>query len=99
MSLADQEKFQELINKFRTLFLDMPGYTHVLSHEINTGDNRAIKQKFYRYGKTEIIEWYVQKMLKEGIVERIDSPFFSPVVLCRKKKANHLKIQRLVGSR
>lgn len=58
LSVAEQRKIQEVVNKFKALFSDTPGYTNVLSREIVTVDNQLIKQKFYRYvkTKTEIIE-------------------------------------------
>lgn len=63
LSLADQAKIQAVINKFQALFSDSLGYTHVLSHITDTGDNTPVKQKYYRYDKciAEIIESYVKK--------------------------------------
>lgn len=70
-----------------THFSDTPGYTHVLSHVTDMGENPPVKPKYYRYDKkkTESFEWHIQNMLKEGIIENINSPFCSTGVLCRKK--------------
>ncbi|GFX58924.1 retrovirus-related Pol polyprotein from transposon 297 [Trichonephila clavipes] len=65
---------------------DKPGLTHVLYHEIDTGDNPPVVSRPYRYDrvKQEILDYHVDKMLKEGSIIPIQSPYASPVVLCRR---------------
>ncbi|GFU25498.1 uncharacterized protein TNCV_3620991 [Trichonephila clavipes] len=65
---------------------DKPGLTHVLHHEIDTGNNPTVVSRPYRYHrvKQEILDYHVDKMLKEGTIITIQSPYASPVVLCRK---------------
>ncbi|GFW88504.1 retrovirus-related Pol polyprotein from transposon 297 [Trichonephila clavipes] len=65
---------------------DKPGLTYVLYHEIDTGDNPPVVSRPYRYDrlKQEILDYHVDKMLKEGTIIPIQSPYASPVVLCRK---------------
>ncbi|GFV02760.1 hypothetical protein TNCV_1452661 [Trichonephila clavipes] len=45
-----------------------PGLTHVLYHEIDTGDNPPVVSRPYRYDrlKQEILDYHVDKMWKEG---------------------------------
>ncbi|GFX09587.1 retrovirus-related Pol polyprotein from transposon gypsy [Trichonephila clavipes] len=64
---------------------DKPGLTHVLYHEIDTGDNPPVSRP-HRYDriKPAILDYYVDQMLKEGTIIPIQSPYASPVVLCRK---------------
>ncbi|GFW16255.1 retrovirus-related Pol polyprotein from transposon 297 [Trichonephila clavipes] len=64
---------------------DKPGLTHVLYHEIDTGHNPPVVSRPYRYDrvKVEILDYHVDKMLKEGTIIPIQSPYASPVVLCR----------------
>ncbi|GFV93366.1 retrovirus-related Pol polyprotein from transposon 17.6 [Trichonephila clavipes] len=64
---------------------DKPGLTQVLYHEIDTGDNPPVVFRPYRYDrlKPEILDYHVDKMLKEGTIISIQSPYTSPVVLCR----------------
>ncbi|GFX79192.1 retrovirus-related Pol polyprotein from transposon 17.6 [Trichonephila clavipes] len=59
---------------------------HVLYHEIDTGDNPPVVSRPYRYDrvKQEILDYHLNKMLKEGTIIPIQSPHASPVVLCRK---------------
>ncbi|GFX77786.1 uncharacterized protein TNCV_1107031 [Trichonephila clavipes] len=63
-----------------------PVLTHVLYHEIDAGDNPPVVSRPYRYDrvKQEILDYHVYKMLKEGTIIPIQSPYASPVVLCRK---------------
>ncbi|GFS93090.1 retrovirus-related Pol polyprotein from transposon 297 [Trichonephila clavipes] len=79
-------ELQDLFNSFQGLFSDKPGLTHVLYHEINTGDNPPVVSRPYRYDrhKQEILDYHVDKMLKEVHIIPIQSPYASPVVLCRK---------------
>ncbi|GFV00375.1 retrovirus-related Pol polyprotein from transposon 297 [Trichonephila clavipes] len=82
-----KRELQDLFDSFQGLFSDKPGLTHVLYHEIDTGDNPPVVSRPYRYdrGKQEILDYHVDKMLKEGTIIPIQSPYASPV-LCRKKK-------------
>ncbi|GFW00201.1 hypothetical protein TNCV_2914831 [Trichonephila clavipes] len=68
--------------------------TSVLYHEIDTGDNPSVVSRPYRYDmvKEEILDYHVDKMLKEGTIIPIQSPYASPVVLCRKNNGLHRRI-------
>ncbi|GFX79393.1 retrovirus-related Pol polyprotein from transposon 297 [Trichonephila clavipes] len=59
---------------------------HVLYHDIDTGDNPLVVSRLYRYDRVNqaILDYHVDKMLKEGTIIPIKSPYASPVVLCRK---------------
>ncbi|GFY08128.1 retrovirus-related Pol polyprotein from transposon 297 [Trichonephila clavipes] len=83
-----KRELQDLFDSFQGLFSDKPGLMHVLYHEIiDTGDNPPVVSRPYRYDrvKQEILDYHVDKMLKEGTIIPIQSPYALPVVLCRKK--------------
>ncbi|GFX41006.1 uncharacterized protein TNCV_2217041 [Trichonephila clavipes] len=86
--LEEKQKLelQDLFNSFQGLFSGKPGLTHVLYHEIDTGDDPPVVSRQYRYDrvKQEILDDHVDKMLKEGPIIPIQSPYVSTVVLCRK---------------
>ncbi|GFW57146.1 uncharacterized protein TNCV_540631 [Trichonephila clavipes] len=65
---------------------DQPGLTHVLYHEIDTGDKGPVVSRPYRYDRDKqgIIDYHIEKMLQEGAIRPIKSPYASPVVLTRK---------------
>ncbi|GFS97210.1 uncharacterized protein TNCV_715621 [Trichonephila clavipes] len=56
--------------------IDKPWLTHVLYHEIDTGDNPPVVSLLYRYDrvKQQILDYHVDKMLKEGTIIPIQSP-------------------------
>ncbi|GFW36302.1 uncharacterized protein TNCV_1727301 [Trichonephila clavipes] len=86
-----KRKLQDLFNSFQGLFSDKPGLTHVLYHEIDAGDNPPVVSRPYRYDrlKQEILDYHVDKMLKDVTIIPIQSPYASPVVLCRKNNGLH----------
>ncbi|GFS82292.1 uncharacterized protein TNCV_3340251 [Trichonephila clavipes] len=98
--LEEKQKWelQDLFDSFQGLFSDKPGLTHVLYYEIDTGDNPPVVSRPYRYDrvKQEILDYHVDKMLKEGNIIPIQSPYASPVVLCRKNNMLH---RRRIGNR
>ncbi|GFU23515.1 retrovirus-related Pol polyprotein from transposon opus [Trichonephila clavipes] len=65
-----------------------PGLSHVLYPEIDTGDKTPVVSRPYWYDRVKqgTIDYHVEKMLKEGTIIPIQSPYASPVVLCRKNK-------------
>ncbi|GFX77511.1 retrovirus-related Pol polyprotein from transposon 297 [Trichonephila clavipes] len=82
-----QRKLKALFNNFKGLFFDQPGLTHVLYHEIDTGDKGPVVSRPYRYDRVKqgIIDYHIYKMLRDGTICPINSPYASPVVLTRKK--------------
>ncbi|GFX74668.1 retrovirus-related Pol polyprotein from transposon 17.6 [Trichonephila clavipes] len=81
-----KQKLRNLFNGFKGLFSDQPGLTHVLYHEIDIGDKVPVVSRPYRYDrfKQGIIYYHIEKMLQEGMIRPIQSPYASPVVLMRK---------------
>ncbi|GFW35655.1 retrovirus-related Pol polyprotein from transposon 17.6 [Trichonephila clavipes] len=81
-----KQELRDLFNSFQRLFSDKPGLAHVLYHEIDTGDNPPVVSRSYHYDrvKQEILDYHIDKMLKEGPITPIQSPYVSPVALCRK---------------
>ncbi|GFS50920.1 transposon Ty3-I Gag-Pol polyprotein [Trichonephila clavipes] len=68
------------------LFSDQLALTHVLYHEIDTGDQDPVVSRPYHYDsvKQGIIDYHIEKMLQEGKIGPIQSPYTSPVVLTHK---------------
>ncbi|GFX28328.1 retrovirus-related Pol polyprotein from transposon 297 [Trichonephila clavipes] len=81
-----KQELRDLFNSFKGLFSDKPGLTHVLYHEIDTESKQPVVSRPYRYDRVKqtILDYHVEKMLKEGTIIPIQSPYSSPVVLCRK---------------
>ncbi|GFV08731.1 uncharacterized protein TNCV_2488031 [Trichonephila clavipes] len=83
---GQKQKLHDLFNSFKGLFSDQPGLTHVLYHEIETGDKGLVVSRPYRYDRVKqgIIDYHIEKMLHEGKIQPIQSPYALPVVLMRK---------------
>ncbi|GFS60368.1 retrovirus-related Pol polyprotein from transposon 17.6 [Trichonephila clavipes] len=64
--------------------LDQPGLTNVLYHEIDTGDQGPEVSRPYRYDRVKQGDYHIEKMLQEGTIRPIQSPYASPVFLTRK---------------
>lgn len=62
-----------------------------VEHRIKMKHNEPIKQKYYpRNPKLQqIIDEHVQEMLQNGIIEKSDSPYSSPVVLAKKENGKY----------
>ncbi|GFT21354.1 retrovirus-related Pol polyprotein from transposon opus [Trichonephila clavipes] len=84
---GQQRQLKALFNNFKGLFSDQPELTHVLYHEIDTGDKGPVVSRPYRYDRVKqgIIDYHIDKMLRDGTICPINSPYASPVVLTRKK--------------
>ncbi|GFX49489.1 retrovirus-related Pol polyprotein from transposon 17.6 [Trichonephila clavipes] len=83
---GQKQKLRNLFNGFKGLFSDQPGLTHILYHEIVTGDKGPVVSRPYHYDRAKqgIIDYHIEKMLREGTIRPIQSPQTSPVVLTRK---------------
>ncbi|GFT65145.1 retrovirus-related Pol polyprotein from transposon 297 [Trichonephila clavipes] len=83
---GQKQKLKDLFNSFKGIFSDQPGLTHVLYHEIDTGDQGTVVTRPDRYDRVKqgIIDYHIEKMLQEGKIRPIQSPYSSPMVLTRK---------------
>ncbi|GMF41059.1 unnamed protein product [Phytophthora fragariaefolia] len=89
--LSEEQKtlLQEELNAFSDLLVESskkPGRTDLLKFEIDTGNNRPIKQQPYRVSvaEREIIEAEVGEYLDLGLIRPSNSPWASPVLMIRK---------------
>ena len=87
---CEVEKFIELMKRSTDVFAlddNELGCTNVVSHRIDTGDHRPIKQMPYRTPIVyrDKISQMVKEMEERGIVQPSSSPWASPVVLVPKK--------------
>ena len=62
------------------------GWTDLVTHTINTGDSRLIRQQLRRHPPVhqQVIDKQVSDFLERGIVEPASSPWLSNIVLARK---------------
>ncbi|XP_064485930.1 uncharacterized protein LOC135398460 [Ornithodoros turicata] len=89
----EKEAIRALLQQYSHLFStdESPvGLTHVIEHEIETGNARPIHQNPYRKAvfERQVIEEQVNEMLRKGVIRESSSPWSSPVVLVRKRDAS-----------
>lgn len=83
LSGSEKADFANLIQSYGSLFGDVPSRTQVLSHDIDVGDARPIKQHPYRVNpdKRSRLKKQVDYMVQHGIAESSSSPWSSPCLL------------------
>ncbi|XP_060564385.1 uncharacterized protein LOC132723637 [Ruditapes philippinarum] len=87
------EKVRKLLIKHQNIFSRDSGdigRTHIVEHNIETGQARPVKQAPYRVplAKRLAAEQEVSDMAKKGIIEPSVSPWSSPVVMVTKPNGN-----------
>ncbi|KAL3967153.1 FMS-like tyrosine kinase 1 [Sarotherodon galilaeus] len=76
-------ELSELIKSYPTLFRDTPSKTTLIEHDIDVGDAKPIRQRFYRVSeeKSKIMAKEVQYMLENNIAVPSSSSWASPCLL------------------
>lgn len=86
----EYQKAANLVDEFSDVFAessDDRGRTKLVTHRINTGDSKPIRQAPRRLplAKQPEVDKMMADMEKQGIIEPSNSPWRSPVVLVKKK--------------
>ena len=96
LTQKQEQKVEELLNEHQDVFTksiskegqtsDL-GRTNVVTHTIDTGNAKPIKQRPYKSSpdQQEFIKNEITTMLKKGIISPTMSPWSSPVVVVPKK--------------
>ena len=93
---CERAKAIELIRAYAHVFskddFDI-GRTNLISHEVNTGSAKPVKQTLRRHPLQHLplIDQFVDELLAKGLVEKSRSAWSSNVVLARKKSASDPK--------
>nr|XP_033964458.1 uncharacterized protein LOC117465610 [Pseudochaenichthys georgianus] len=76
----------DLVKNYPCLFGDTPSRTHLIEHDIEVGDAKPVRQRFYRMSpdKREHLEAEVKYMLENNIAEPCASSWSSPCLLVTK---------------
>ena len=86
LTVEQEVQLNQLLERYRDIFSDIPGRTSHLTFEINTGDNQPTKVRPYRIPTRwkEKLEAEVEQLLNLGIIRPSTSPWCAPVVCVRK---------------
>lgn len=102
-TLSSQQKteLEKVINSFEAIGpKDKLGRTHVITHHIDTGDSKPIRQRQYPLSPAmlEILNKEIDNMLSLGVIRPLDtSPWLSPLwVVAKKDDSDGTKNYRVV---
>ena len=90
LSPSELAEAKKLVKKYEQLFTEnskKPKQTHLVNHQIITGDSLPVKAKSRRMPLTwdKEVDEQVQEMLLNGIIRPSSSPWNSPIILVKKK--------------
>lgn len=80
-----------LISEFPKLFSDSPSRTHLIEHDIDVGDAKPIRQRFYRVSldKQRHLESEIKYMVENNIAKPSYSSWASPCLLVGKSDGSY----------
>ncbi|KAL7868740.1 hypothetical protein SRHO_G00101240 [Serrasalmus rhombeus] len=91
-----RKELWEVLREFKDIFAlteGEVGLTHLVQHEIDTGDAKPIKMRPCRLplAHQAAADSAIEEMLRAGIIEPSDSPWASGVVMVNKKKSQKMR--------
>lgn len=92
LTKEQEERLKELVQQhFPEGQEQTLGLTNLVTHSIETGDAKPIKQRYYNLSpaRQKIVEEELDKMLKLKVVEPSKSPWSSPIVLLDKPDGSY----------
>ena len=83
LSPGQQQNLLSLVARFPELFGDVPSQTSVLSHDVDVGNARPIKQHAYRVNsvKRALMKQEAEYLLRHGFARPSSSPWSSPCLV------------------
>jgi len=80
-----------ILNKFKSIFTDVPGKTNVIEHKVKLCEEKPIRSKPYPvpFALQKGIEEEIERMLRLGLVEYSMSPYSTPMIAVKKKDGSN----------
>ena len=90
LTVAERDKLHRLLTRYRDIFMtpgSEPGRTDKLTHSIDTGQSRPVRQAVRRVSPSQRqeIKELLDDMLDKNVIQPSASPWASPIVLVKKK--------------
>lgn len=91
LSAVQKKELEALVSNYSDVFLETPGRTIILSHEIHSPPETIARQRPCRVPEAcrQAIEKVVQWMLHLRVIEESRSLWSSPIVMVPKKDGTH----------
>lgn len=82
-----KQQLYNLLKKFQSIFSEVPGLTHLYTHEMVMKDEEPIFKRSYPvpYALRPAVEAKLKEMEQMGIIERSVSAYSSPITIVKKK--------------
>ena len=89
-----KSRFESIVRKFNHVFAvhgEELGLTNTALFEVNTGDHHPVASQPYKvpFGLRKEMDTIINKHLREGIMEEVNSPWSAPCLLVRKSDGSH----------
>lgn len=86
LSKSRGKQIETVLEKHSRAFSDVPGKTHVITHEVKTTNETPIRHRAYRTPQSlkQKIKDELDSMLKLGVIEETNSAYASPIVVVPK---------------
>jgi hypothetical protein len=94
LSDENKQKVRDLLEEFQDVFSDVPTKTHLIKHEIKLSTDEPVYCKPYKVPINMVskVNEELQMMLSQGIIERSNAPYASPMVIIKKKNTDSLRL-------
>jgi hypothetical protein len=81
-----RRQLQDLVREYSDVFTDVPGNTILIEHEIKLTSTTPVRSRPYPlpYATRESFKSEIEEMIRLDIIEPIESPYASPVVIVKK---------------
>jgi len=94
LSEEKKQKVTELLEDFQDVFSDVPSKTHLITHKIKLNSEEPVYCKPYKIPINLVskVNEELQLMLDQGIIERSNAAYDSPMVIIGKKNSDSLRL-------
>lgn len=86
LNKTQKEQIQALVSEYSDVLTDLPGKTTIIEHEIKLVSDNPVRSRPYSvpHALKDIVKSEIENMLRMGIIEQIESPYASPIVIVKK---------------
>ena len=94
LSEDKKHKLRELLEEYQDVFSDVPTKTHLITHEIKLNTDEPVYCKPYKVPINMVskVNDELKQMLDQGIIERSNASYASPMVIIKKKNSDSLRL-------
>jgi hypothetical protein len=94
LSEDKKQRLRDLLEEYQDIFSDVPSKTHLITHEIKLNSEEPVYCKPYKVPINMVskVNEELQLMIDQGIIERSNAAYASPMVIIKKKNSESLRL-------